>query len=262
MWKWEVTKPKGVFVIVHGAGEHHGRYEWVIKQLNQLNYHVVVGDLPGQGKTEGPRGHITSFDEYIATVRTWLKAARQYKLPVFLLGHSMGGLISIHTIMSLNKNLLPSAVLLSSPCLGLAKPPSASVRSVAKLLNVSVPQLRVPTEGNRGTRCEVTRKKYDEDPLRVRKVSIRWFNELTKAMNMAHKQVDEFPNIPLYITQGGDDRVVDKIMVKNWFNRLPIMDKYYKEWDVLFHEVLYEPEKNKVLAHMMGFVTTQLAMLE
>ncbi|MCD8508828.1 MAG: alpha/beta hydrolase [Bacillus sp. (in: Bacteria)] len=262
MQRWEVSKPKGVFVIVHGAGEHHGRYEWTVNQLNKLNYNVIMGDLPGQGKTEGPRGHISSFNEYMVVVRKWLKEARQYRLPVVLLGHSMGGLISIHTLMDLNRNLVPSAVVLSSPCLGLANPPSVPVRSLAYLLNYCVPKYRVATKGNRGTRCEITRKKYDQDPLRVRKVSVRWYSELVQAIELAHRKVNEIPDIPLLLTQGGDDRVVDKKMARAWFNGLPIMDKYYKEWDGLFHEVLNEPEKEKVLAHMMGFVTIQLSMIK
>ncbi|MDQ0254951.1 lysophospholipase [Evansella vedderi] len=262
MWKWEVTEPKGVFVIVHGAGEHHVRYKWVVERLNALNYHVIMGDLPGQGKTEGPRGHISSFDQYKGVVEKWLSKGREYGLPVILLGHSMGGLISICTLMSMKKNLFPDVVVLSSPCLGLAYPPSKSKRALSHILNVCVPQVRFPSGTNPGTRCEKMRMRDSQDPLMIKKVSVRWYRELVKAMEMAHKGVSEFPNIPLLVTQGGDDLIVDKYMVQKWFKEVPLMDKYYKEWDQLYHEVLNEPEKERVLAHIMGFVTIQLTMLK
>lgn len=99
MWKWEVSEPRGVVVMVHGAGEHHGRYEWLAKKWNEHGFDVIMGDLPGQGKTRGRRGHIQSFQQYLDAVEEWLDATREKRLPILLLGHSMGGLISIRTVM-------------------------------------------------------------------------------------------------------------------------------------------------------------------
>src|SRR5690554_4657353 len=114
MYKLEtsVKEPKGVFVIVHGAGEYHVRYEWVTKKINDLGYHVIMGDLPGQGLTEGPRGHIDSFEDYKLVVTDWLKEAEAYELPIVMLAHSMGGLITIHTLMERAKKnaSLPNVV--------------------------------------------------------------------------------------------------------------------------------------------------------
>ncbi|MFA9559103.1 alpha/beta fold hydrolase [Evansella sp. AB-rgal1] len=260
MWKWEATKPKGVFVIVHGAGEYHVRYKWVIKKLNQLNYHVIMGDLPGQGTTEGPRGHITSFQDYITVVNTWLKEARKYDLPIILLGHSMGGLISINTLLTMDEEELPNVVVLSSPCLGLVNDPGFSKKALTKTLNVVSPSLRFPSglAPGSGTRDEVMRKRDLGDNRLIKHVSVRWYRELVKAMKNAHNRVGDFPDIPLLVTQGGNDLIVNKENVTPWFNQLPIHDKYYKEWDGLYHEVLNEPEKNKVLAHLLAFVTIQL----
>ena len=94
MWNYEAEEAKAVIVIVHGAMEYHGRYEAVAEMWNHIGYHRD-GDLPSHGTTSRNRGHIDSFDEYIEEVKLWVKEARKYRLPIFLFGHSMGGLIVI-----------------------------------------------------------------------------------------------------------------------------------------------------------------------
>lgn len=69
----EAKNAKAVIVIVHGAFEHSGRYDWVVEQLISHDYHVVYGDLPGQGENiPTKRGHIRSFQQYLDTVKTWV----------------------------------------------------------------------------------------------------------------------------------------------------------------------------------------------
>ena len=100
MWKWEAEgEPKAVVVIIHGAMEHHRRYGWLIEKWRLSGFHVIMGDLPGHGLTSrAGRGHIDSFDEYIFEVKDWIQAAYRFELPVFLIGHSMGGLIAIRLL--------------------------------------------------------------------------------------------------------------------------------------------------------------------
>lgn len=247
-----------VIVIVHGAGEHSGRYEWLTKKWNENGYHIVLGDLPGQGKTEGLRGYIKSFDDYIKTVVTWIEEAKTMGLPIFLLGHSMGGLTVIRTLMTMPLPI--KAVILSSPCLGLVNEPPKLLEEVSKLLDVFSPKLRLDTNisPELGTRNEEVRAEDAFDPLYNRKISIRWYRELRKAMNIAHNEPQRFPNLPLLVLQGGDDRIVNKHDVKAWFDRLLIHEKIYKEWDGLFHEVFNEPEREQVFTFALDFVRKKL----
>ncbi|UTR11464.1 alpha/beta hydrolase [Evansella sp. LMS18] len=261
MWKYEAKDAKAVFVIVHGAGEYHVRYNWVVEQLTKLQYHVVLGDLPGQGTTTGPSGHINSFNDYIVNVAKWLSEAKQYELPVILLAHSMGGLISIHTLMKMNEKDLPDAVILSSPCLGLANDPPVSKKLMASILNIAAPRFRFPSglAPGSGTRSEEMRKRDVADPLLVKKVSARWYTELVKAMKQAQERTDAFPDIPVLVSQGGTDLIVNKERGRAWFDKLPVSNKYYREWEGLYHEVLNEPEQDRVFAHMLGFVTLNIS---
>ena len=249
---WESPEAKAVFVIVHGANEYHARYEWLVNKLTDTGFHVVMGDLPGQGESPKHKGHIDSFSQYITALEQWFERAKHYELPVFLLGHSMGGLVVIQTM--LKRNLQVEAIILSSPCLGLVNPPSKVKHFGASLLNKVTPTLRLPTDLAPGTRCQEMIKRDESDPHIVKKVSVRWYYELSKAMEDSHKKVKKFPNVPLLVLQGGEDLIVAKEAVAQWFNQLTIDDKYYKEWPSLYHEVFNEPEKERVFHVAKSFV--------
>ena len=260
-FKTNLMEVKGVFVIVHGAGEYHVRYQWVREQLNKLGYHVIIGDLSGQGLTEGPRGHVNSFSDYTTTVKKWLIEAKKYELPIYMLSHSMGGLITIQLLTMLHKSgeehLLPDAVVLSSPCLGLVNKQSPFKEILSYGLNYLTPGLRFQSNVPRGagTRDEVMRARDLQDSRLIRRVSVRWYRELQAAMKRAMKSANQFPTLPLLVMQAGDDRIVDKECVKEWFQALSFTDRHYKEYEGLYHEVLNEPEREKVLEDLISFVS-------
>lgn len=252
------AEPHGIVVIVHGSGEHSGRYKWLTKQWNENGFHVVIGDLPGQGETDGLRGYIDSFDEYIQTIVTWVKEAEKMNLPIMLLGHSLGGLAIIRTVME--QRLPLRAIILSSPCLGLVHNPPKVLEEASKMLNVIAPKIRLDPHisADLGTRNEEISATDMFDPLYNRKISIRWYRELRDAMDLAHDKPERFQNVPLLILQAGSDRIVNKFDVKAWFDRLPIQEKIYKEWEGLYHEVFNEPERKQVFAFALEFVRKKL----
>lgn len=258
LWKWEVENPRAVLVIVHGAFEHQGRYKWLTEMWRSDDINVILGDLPGQGTSTRQRGHIDSFDEYIETIATWVKEAETYELPLFILGHSMGGLAVIRTLQE--KQLPVTAAILSSPCLGLVEPPPKHLEWLSKALNVFIPTFRLAShmEPNIATRNKEVMELDENDSLYVTKVSIRWYRELIKAMQLAYRNIDKVPDIPILIMQAGDDKIVDKVIVKEWFDKLKVSEKLYKEWPELYHEIFNEPERNQVYEFAKGFVEMQL----
>ena len=100
MWKWETENDaKGVVVIAHNILEHTGRYAYVITMLRRNGYHVIMGDLPGQGQTSrANKGQIEDFNEYHENILEWIKIANEYKIPTFVLGVGLGGLILINLL--------------------------------------------------------------------------------------------------------------------------------------------------------------------
>lgn len=167
----------------------------------------------------------------------------------------MGGLIVIRTLMERKIGLIKGAIL-SSPCLGLTEPPPKVKEISSKLLHRVMPTFSADSglKTEHLTRNEEIREAYSKDELRVTKVTVRWYQELQKAIKIAHRYPEKFPDIPLMVMQSGADFVVDKEEVRAWFDLLPVQEKYYKEWEGLYHELFNEPERNSVFRHAIGFV--------
>jgi len=260
MWKWEAEgNARAVIVIVHGAMEHHRRYGWLIEQWRNSGFHVVMGDLPGHGlTTRSRRGHIDSFEEYVNEVKKWIDASYQFELPVFLIGHSMGGLITVRLLQKERLNV--AGVILSSPCLGLVNKPSPILHAATFILNKVFPALRVSSgiSLDQVTRNEDVRELDRKDTLYVKKISVRWYRELEEAMKTAFTMIKRTQDTPLLVVQGGDDRIVDKEKVRNWFNSVPLSEKRFKEWPKCYHEVFNEPEREEVYLYVKDFVEGQL----
>ena len=216
MWKWEAEgEAKAVVVIVHGAMEHHRRYGWLIEMWRLSGFHVIMGDLPGQGMTTRTRrGHIDSFDEYIFEVKDWVQAAYQFNLPVFLIGHSMGGLITIRLLQQEKLNL--AGAVLSSPCLGLIHQPPKMTNLFSSVLNIVAPSFKVNSglTIDMATRNDEVREADMNDTLYITKVSVRWYHELMQAIKLAFENNDEIQDLPFLVMQGGEDKIVNKHTVR------------------------------------------------
>ncbi|MBO8156695.1 MAG: alpha/beta hydrolase [Bacillaceae bacterium] len=245
---------RGSIVMVHGAFEHSGRYDWLANKWNENGFHVVYGDLPGQGENKENRGHIDSFDEYIETISAWLEKAKTLNRNVFLLGHSMGGLAVIRTMEE--KQPQVKGVILSSPALGIKDGPSRMVHVISKVLDRLYPGLKVKTRQNpgAGTRNEEFHARDLQDPLILKKVSVRWYHEFLRAIEQAFTQIQKYPDVPTLIMQAGEDRLVYENEVEKWYNQISITYKRFKKWEQLYHEIFNEPEREEVFDFSLSFV--------
>ncbi|GEN46975.1 alpha/beta hydrolase [Alkalibacillus haloalkaliphilus] len=254
----ESENPKAVIVLIHGAFEHSGRYEWLVNQLNHNGYHVVYGDLPGQGTNKGKKGFIKSFDDYIVTAEKWINHALTYELPVFMLGHSMGGLTTIRALQE--KQYPIKGVILSSPALGIHNVPEKPLYLISKMLNYILPTILFKTNihSEMATRNDAFYARDLSDPLYLRKVSVRWYHEFENAINEAFDKINDYPEVPTLILQAGEDLLVPVENVESWYEKLSIQDKEIKIWENLYHEVFNEPERDEVLSQALHFLNTHL----
>ncbi|MBM4762640.1 alpha/beta hydrolase [Bacillus sp. B15-48] len=260
MWMWEADgDAKAVIVMIHGALEHHQRYGWLIEKWRTAGFHIIMGDLPGQGMTSRTnRGHIQSFEDYLLESRVWVESAYGFGLPVFLLGHSMGGLISTRLLQEERLNI--AGIILSSPCFGLVHRPSKGMELLSRILNHFVPTFKV-TPGitlEQATRNLDVIEADSNDNLYLKKISVRWYWELVEAIKQAFAQIEKTPDIPMLLMQAGDDLIVDKKAVKEWFNHVPLSEKRYKEWPNCYHEIFNEPERDEIFEYTKDFVMSQL----
>ncbi len=257
----DVDTPTHVVTIVHGAGEHSGRYDYVRAAFADRGMATVMGDLPGHGHSPGLRGHIDSFDEYVDAADSFLQAAvERYGDGVYhvLLGHSMGGLIAALTAARRTAPP-PHALVLSSPCFGLAMNVSRSRVLMGSILRKITPRLYQPNGINPQdvTRNQEIAAAYGADRFVHKKVTLNWYFELLRGMDDATR-IGHRIQIPVSVWQAGEDRLVNKAVSRKWYESVSWEQKSFREYEGFYHEIMNEPQRDEVLADIIAWILKTL----
>lgn len=245
--RYEVDGAKAGVVIAHGFGEHSGRYDALTRHLTSNGYSVTVYDHRGHGLSDGLPGHVESFSEYDDDLERVLKLENERvgSRPVFLIGHSMGGLIALR--FAARRGDQVAGVAVSAPLIAVAVSVPAHKIMIAKVGARFSPRMRVDNEINPShlSRDPEVGRAYAADPLVNRKVSAKWFAEATKAMQEA---ADWAPRIqtPLLVMHGTEDRLASVDATKRLFERAGSSDKELVIYPGYYHELFNEPEKEEV----------------
>jgi len=237
---------RGTLVIAHGAGEHLGRYEHVAARLNGAGYEVWALDHMGHGRSGGARARI-DMDQVVGDLRALIAEARAAAKghKVFLLGHSMGGCISLEYTLRNPEEI--DGLILSSPAISLEAAP-APMRIASKALSAVVPNLGVfkvePSDVSRDP--EVVRA-YESDPLvHHGKLPVATVAELTRAIESFADRVGEL-RLPILIFHGDADAIVPHDGSEMVAERAGSDDVTLRLLDGLYHETMNEPEQDEVL---------------
>lgn len=256
MWKWETENDaKGVVVIVHNILEHTGRYAYVITMLRRNGYHVIMGDLPGQGQTSrANKGQINDFNDYNETVLEWIRLANDYKVPTFVLGVGLGGLIILNL---LEKSKLPiEGVLLFSPLLEFQK----NRKSRRDILISNLGKVTKDTRFKVGidiedlTRNPEIQEETKNDGLMLKKVTYHWYNTIVEEMKETLDFISEIHPIPTLLMHGSEDKINVRDTTLELRHKLKTTELYYKEWQGLYHEIHNEPERDQVMRYVLTFL--------
>jgi alpha-beta hydrolase superfamily lysophospholipase len=235
-------------IVTHGVGEHRGRHNYWLSD-DFKNYNVVLYDLRGHGESEGMRGDVRDFDDYlkdIDSVCDFLATECGMK-KFYLFGHSMGGLITARWLqMRKNRALYPSKTILSAPGLGTV--------GVLGLITSSIPaivykKLTCLPSLPLGGMLDLTKlshnpqvyKDYVSDPLNILKVhSHLYFDLLNKAKETFSKPLA--PRTPLLVIMGSADGVVSTDLVKNYFDEFEPRAEFVLVKDA-YHELYMETDE-------------------
>lgn len=246
---------KGIVLILHGMHEHILRYEHFAQALNEAGYAVFGLDHQGHGQSEGDRGHVENFQDYVDDVVTYATQLHDMFPDTlkFLFGHSLGGLMAALVGKDPRMQDIFNGVVLSSPCL--AADPSLDTplnRKIGPILANIVPKLRLPTlaiNNDYLSHDPLIRYRVDRDPLHITlPVSIRSGNQVQLAFEGLMGS-HEAPGgtvgqiaYPLFIFGGERDRLVQPAAWQDFFDRTstPEEDKEIVVYPDLFHETLNE----------------------
>jgi alpha-beta hydrolase superfamily lysophospholipase len=265
VWQsWAPETPRGVVIIIHGLAEHGGRYHETAGFLSTKGWAVYACDLRAHGLSPDPpkagRVHVNRFTDYAHDVDAMIGLVQIHHagLPVFILGHSMGGLIAIS--YALEKPEALAGAIISSPALGTHpefKPP-LFLKIMVGILSRLAPRLLVDSGLDTQAICRDPQvvQAYIDDPLVSQKVSARWYSEITRAMKRAHKNAGSL-RIPMLLMQSGADRLVDPAAPGRWAGLTPPGLVELVQWEGLYHEMLNEPEKGQVRARILEWLDSR-----
>ena len=231
---------RGAVLLVHGFGEHSGRYEHVFSALNDAGWSCLGLDYRGFGRAAGRRAFVRRFDEYLDDVAWGLDECRRRAgaAPV-LLAHSQGGLVAAALVIERRPEL--TGLALSSPALGFAVAVPRWKRWLGQLASTVWPTLALPTGIDP---LELTREQHAlaalrEDPLVQHRATARWYTESLAAQRRVLAGADRVALPPLLLVAGAD-RVVDRGATRAFFERCAAADKTWCEYADARHEVLQE----------------------
>ncbi len=247
-----VGSPRAAMVLVHGIGEHAARYEHVGAAFAEAGIDVLAHDQRGFGETGGKRGHVETFAEFLADIEPLIADRSALGVPVILMGHSLGGLVS--TAYLLSDRPQPDLAVLSSPALAAELP--GWQRAGAPLLGALVPKLKIPADfdGSVLSRDEQVQADYENDPLRVPTSTARLGREILRTMKTVSTSLDRL-RIPTYVLHGSDDTLVP-VSASEPLESLPNVTR--RVWEGLRHECLNEPERDEVIAEIVAWLDGQL----
>ena len=238
VYKAKFGEPElGWVVLVHGLGEHSGRYGRLIKELNEAGFAVYAFDWPGHGKSPGKRGH-TSIEDAIEIIDYII--AELGEKP-FLFGHSLGGLTVIRYTETRPDKI--RGVIASSPALAKSPETPGFMVALAKFLGKVAPGV-VLSNGIKPellSRNKETVRRYVEDPLVHDRISAKLGRSTFMNMELAHREVERI-EVPVLLLVGTGDVITPPEGSRRLFEKLNVKDKTLWEFEGAYHEILEDPE--------------------
>ena len=252
---WPTEAPRAAILIVHGLGEHSGRYEHVGAQLAAAGFETFSWDLRGFGASGGERAHVDVFARYYDDVADRLAAARAALpgRPVVLYGHSLGGLITLGYCLS--DRTKPDLMVLSAP--GIADSLAAWKHMAAPILARIAPKLRIPNGigPKMRSRDEEIQHAAEVDPL-IQNTSTTWLGALGFAEQRKVRDGAAHLAVPTIVIHGEDDPIIP---VKSGEALAIVPGVTRRTYPGLRHELHNEPEGPSIIADVIAWIEWQLS---
>jgi len=246
-------------LIVHGLGEHCGRYTNVVNYLVPKGYALYGFDLPGHGKSGGVREYVSTYDDYTETLTANYQRVRETQpdKPIFLLGHSMGGLIATAYLVDHSEDF--TGAVISAPAILIPDFVTKFTVLLGKVLSKIAPKAGVlGLDANGVSKDPAVVEAYINDPLVFHgKTTARLSAELLDKVFWVNENMETITT-PLLIVHGGEDKLANPKAAQLLYDHASSKDKTLKVYDGLHHEVFNEPERELVLGDVSAWLDAHL----
>lgn len=255
---WPHADANAIVCLVHGLGEHSGRYAPLAEFLTEHSIAVMALDSRGHGKSEGKRGHVESYRFLLHDITVLVdEAARLAKgTPRFLYGHSMGGSQVLYHALVRRRPL--AGVVATGPALRPAFEPPGWKTALGTMLNKFHPSLTLSNEldPNEVSSDPNVVRAYVDDPLVHDRISVRLYNEWQASVRYLYRHALEFTQ-PVLLMHGMLDRLTSCPATEE-FARKAGKRVTLKLWPGMKHEIHNEPDKQQVFDYLLSWLTARI----
>jgi alpha-beta hydrolase superfamily lysophospholipase len=239
---------KAVILLLHGLGDHSGRYMNVVNHFVPLGYAIYAMDYIGHGKSDGDREIIAKFEDFTDTLTIYLNMVKDWQKDkqIFVLGHSLGGTIIAFYLLDHQAEF--KGVVISAPVVKVGDSVSATTITMSRILSNILPWMGVKTlDTSLISKDPLVVQAYINDPLVFHgKTPARMAAEMLSAMQRISAEAGKI-TLPIIIVQGGDDKLVDPAGAQMLNDLASSRDKTLEIYPGMYHEVFNEPNRMVVL---------------
>ncbi|TMF56702.1 MAG: lysophospholipase [Chloroflexi bacterium] len=254
-WQEDSVPHRWTFVIVHGLGEHSGRYQHLAARFTPLGATVYAMDQRGHGRSGGKRGHAPSLDALLDDIdAVVLRARADDGSPVVLIGHSFGGLLAIAYALKHADHI--DRAIFSAPLLKVKQRVPAWKRALSTVLPRIAPGMTFSNEVDASllSHDPGNGPAYTSDPLVHDHITAGLYGDTIARGEEFIMRAPEL-RVPFLLMQGRDDQIVDPVGSQRFFARAAAPDRAFCLYPGLYHEIFNELDREKVFQDIESWLT-------
>ncbi|XP_050378885.1 uncharacterized protein LOC126796162 [Argentina anserina] len=253
---------RGVVIVMHGLNEHSGRYSTFAKQLNVNGFKVYGMDWIGHGGSDGLHAYVPSLDFAVADLKSYIEkvVAENPGLPCFCFGHSTGGAIIIKAMLDPKVEACIDGVVLTSPAVGV-QPSHPIFVVLAPVIAFLLPRYQLSAANKSG--MPVSRDpaalaaKYSDPLVYTGAIRVRTGYEILRITSYLQQNLSKM-KVPFLVLHGTADTVTDPVASQKLYNEAASADKTITLYDGLLHDLLFEPEREAISKHIIGWLKNRI----
>jgi len=256
---WKSKQPaKAVIIGVHGLGDHSGGLKNIVNYIVPKGFDWWGLDLRGHGRSSGIRGHVNHWSDFLDDLKSFITMVREEtpSLSVFLLGHSMGGLISLEYAIN-NPHDLAGVIAISPAIKYTGFSPSKSL--ALPFVSQASPKFifRLASDNTVLTRDSNVIKRLDSDNLRHNQISARLGKELVDSGLRVEEKAHKL-RVPVLMLQGGDDIITPSQGIRSFYQSVKLTDKKYLEYPQTLHRPFDDLKRNEVMEALFSWINRKV----
>ncbi|MCH7412578.1 lysophospholipase [Belliella sp. R4-6] len=261
---WMPETPRAALLLVHGLGEHSSRYQYFAEILVASGIAVFTFDGRGHGKSSKPKptAYFSSHEDYLKDIDALLGKVKTFcaDVPLFIFGHSIGGGLVAKYCIDYQPDL--AGVILSSAALRPSDNISKFLIKVSSFVSFLTPKLKTFKLDSSTISHDLEEvRKYNEDPLVYSDaIPARTGHELLRMMKGIKSNMLRFKN-PVLLIHGTADQLTDPIGSEEFFRKVTVEDKTYTRYEGLYHELINEYEKDKVIEDIRNWIDSRITKI-